>query len=589
MGKTQLLTPWGAHLDKNDVLSEYPRPQFARASFYSLNGPWDFRIIGPNSESLRQGTILVPFAPESVLSGVGHQLQPAETLVYERTVALPEEFNRGVVYLHFGAVDQEADISIDGKTIGRHVGGFTPFSFDVTGVIGLKPFALKVAVKDYSDTHHHQTGKQKLHAEGIFYTAQSGIWQTVWLESVPTNHLKTVRVTPLWREKSFQIDCETAGEGDIEATISFQGKIEGHHCSKEKRLIISIAHIHPWSPEMPALYDIEIKFGQDVVKSYGAMRFFEKRRDSGGLMRFYLNEKPYLMLGVLDQGYWPDGLMTAPSAAAFVYDIGMMKKMGFNTIRKHIKIESLRFYYHCDRLGMLVMQDMINGGSPRSIVPNGVMAMMGIHVKDRHYRWFGREDGQSRVQYMTELKEMLTHLHSVPSIAVWTPFNEAWGQFDSCGVTKLIRHQDGTRLIDHASGWSDQGCGDFYSRHLYFTKIRFSRLMARKRVGALTEFGGHAFKVNGHMFDDEKAFGYKMMENEVALCKSLEKLWKRLAEQIKKGLSVIVYTQLSDVENEVNGLMTYDRAAVKVDCEKMRELNDGLRQTFAKVLNKVSS
>jgi len=586
MEKQQLFTPWGRQLDGDHVLQEYPRPQMERQSYLSLNGKWDYRILNIDGKEIRSGQILVPFSPESALSGVGRILMPDETLIYERVVRLPQDFKRGVTYIHFGAIDQTSKIYIDGKLVKENVGGYYPIDVALPDAAIGDSFELRVEVRDLTDTYSHQVGKQKLHPKGIFYTPQSGIWQPVWLESVPAIHIEKMKITPLWDQQAFRFEINKVPGAIIDASISFKGQLEGHIQTISDNYLIAVDHRHPWSPETPILYNIDIKYGQDEIHGYGAMRSYAINKDKAGCARFHLNGFPYLMLGVLDQGYWPDGLMTAPSDAAFVYDIGLMKIMGFNTIRKHIKIEPLRFYHHCDKMGMIVWQDMINGGHSRSIVPNGALALAGMHLNDHLHRWFGR-DADSMRQYNRELAAMIEHLYSVPSIAVWTPFNEAWGQFDSVKTTKMIMAKDPTRLVDHASGWSDQGYGHFYSRHIYFSKIRFSRLRAKRRIAALTEFGGYAYKTPGHVYDDGKVFGYRMLSSVEELHDNLKKLWLgQLLPQLDNGLQAMIYTQLSDVENEVNGLVSYDRDQVKIEPAALRTLNDELKKRFAELSNR---
>jgi beta-galactosidase/beta-glucuronidase len=577
----RLITPWTDQVNTELPLPEYPRPQLARSSFLNLNGKWRYRITKDPEDTSFDGDILVPFSPESSLSGVSRVVQPDEYLIYDRQVKLPKDFNQGLVLLNFGAVDQEAEIFINQMPVGKHIGGFTPFSFDITSYIGSGSFTIKVRVKDYTDTHHHQIGKQKLKPKGIFYTPQSGIWQTVWLESVPEDYIRKLKIVPTFSTGGFRFELDVLKPLPVTVRVFFEEQEIGYHEFEQPTFIIKLDQRHEWTPETPHLYTFVITYGDDEVKTYAALRSFKRQIDPDGTNRFYLNGKPYLMLGVLDQGYWPDGLLTAPDDEAFIHDILSMKSMGFNTLRKHIKIEPMRFYFHCDRLGMIVWQDMINGGKSRSIMPNGILAMAGIHVWDHLYFWFGRQSKASRAQYYREVKQMFDKLISVPSIAVWVPFNEAWGQFDADKAFAMMRHMDETRLIDHASGWSDQRVGDFHSRHVYFSKVRFCKWSSRRRIIALTEFGGYALKVPGHVYDPKKAFGYKMMKDEAELENGLEALWtNELQPQVEKGLSAIIYTQLSDVENEVNGLLTYDRRIVKVNPEHMRKINRDLQLIF---------
>ncbi len=584
MSMEDLRTKWGRNIKPDNVLPEYPRPQLVRDSYLNLNGYWDLTITDDTNNTVFVGKILVPFSPESVLSGVNHVTKPNETLHYRRRVSLPTDFHRGKLLLHFGAVDQIAEVYINEQHVFTHIGGFTPFSIDITEKVQDEYFDILVKVKDVSDTSYHSVGKQRFNRGGIFYSVQSGIWQTVWLESVPMNYIKNLFITPLYDEESVKFTLDKTSDDEVHVEVSFKGVKQGEIITKESEFIIKLSNLYPWSPEKPNLYDVKITYDEDVIQSYFGMRIFERKQDKDGLYRFYLNHKPYLLTGVLDQGYYSDGLLTPPSDKAMIEDINLMKKMGFNLLRKHIKIEPLRWYYHCDRLGMIVFQDMINGGGRKDIILHSVLAQLGIHLSDRLYSLFGRKNKEGRKQYETELTEMLNHLYNSPCIATWVPFNEAWGQFDSKRISAYIKSVDATRLIDHASGWSDQGCGDYHSRHIYFTPIRFYKCKGRKRINALTEFGGYSLAVENHRFNKDKVFGYRVYKTKIDLEKALEVLYlKKVLPQIKRGLSVIIYTQLSDVEDEVNGLITYDREVIKVDIEKIKHLNNQLKLEFLKI------
>lgn len=580
----QLYTPWGETLDKTKVLSEYPRPQLRRDSYLNLNGLWDYCITKEKHKTQMDGTILVPFSPESVLSGVHKTVAPNEYLIYTKNVELPKEFIKKYVILHFGAVDQEAEIYINDEFVFSHIGGFTPFSVDITNHITSTQFKLKVIVRDVTDTGIHQTGKQRLKRGGIFYTPQSGIWQTVWLESVPKNYVKDIRIMPYYDQSKVGIEITpntVEGSQTYKYTLSLHGTVLIEGISVESNMLITIPNMNSWTPENPTLYDLEMTYDQDVIKTYFGMRKFERKTDSSGTMRFYLNNQPYFLSGVLDQGYYPDGLLTNPDDKALIYDIKTMKEMGFNLLRKHIKIEPLRWYYHCDRLGMIVWQDMINGSERKDIVFHGALALMNIHMNDKRYRFFGRKHEVGRRQYMIELDEMLHHLKNITCISTWVPFNEAWGQFDALKVTKHIQEFDSTRLIDHASGWSDQGGGDFSSKHIYFKKIKFSEKQAKKRILALTEFGGYSLLEEGHCFNPDKVFGYKKFKTKAELEQAIVRLYKNeVFSEIDKGLHVLVYTQLSDVEDEVNGLLTYDRRICKINKAAMYAINKVLYKQF---------
>ena len=562
-----MLTPWGETLDPNNILQEYPRPQLRRDSYLNLNGPWDYAFSdSPEPPAEWQGRILVPFSPESELSGVNRQLQPGEYLWYRRTVYLPGGFNQGRLLLHFGAVDQVASVYVNGKEQITHVGGFTPFSADVTQTVGdADAFELTVRVLDASDRADQSRGKQKLKPGGIWYTAQSGIWQTVWLESVPENYIRGLRIIPRYDEQ--KLELWVAGEGTC--TAEFCG--EAHEFPAGTPAVLDVPELHPWSPEDPYLYDLRLTLGEDVVESYFAMRKFSVDTDEDGKPRLFLNNAPYFHNGLLDQGYWSDGLLTAPSDEAMIFDISTAKRMGFNMLRKHIKLEPLRWYYHCDRLGMLVWQDMPNGGTRYQSAVVSAPLFTDIHLKDDKYALFGRKSAESRQQYYNELTEMLNALINCPCIAMWVPFNEGWGQFDAARVHDFIREKDPTRTVDHASGWHDQHIGQLKSEHVYFRAYRFSP-DSRGRAVILSEFGGYTHRIDNHSFSS-KTFGYKTYDSANSYRFALQDLYrKQIAPAWAEGLAAAVYTQLSDVENELNGLITYDRRILKISPELVRNI-----------------
>jgi len=571
----QLYTMWGENLNPDQVLQEYPRPQMKRDRYFNLNGYWDYAISDSKEINTYDGKILVPFSPESVLSSVSRVVTPADFLFYYKEVSLPDGFMKDRLILHFGAVDQIGELWVNDHYVGDHVGGFTSFYFDITEYVTTNQFSIKMRVKDVTDTSYHQTGKQRIKRGGIWYTPQSGIWQTVWLESVPKHHIQSLKLTSLYDDQQIKVELDKVGTGLVHVEVYYKDELEGSIESDQDEIIVPIKNLYAWTPETPRLYDIKITFGQDQVDSYIGMRHIERKKDCQGIYRFYLNHQPYFQSGVLDQGYYPDGLLTPPSDDAMVYDIEKMKQMGFNMLRKHIKIEPLRWYYHCDRLGMLVWQDMINGSEREDIMLHGVLANLGIHLKDDRYKLFGRQNEAGREQFLVELKAMILQLQSFTSIITWVPLNEAWGQFDAVKVEEIVRNLDDTRLIDHASGWSDQWSGDYHSRHTYFTKIRFNKKHGKKRILALTEFGGYSLPVEGHRFNDEEIFGYKKYDSQVKLEEAYVNLYKQqVIPQIESGLSVLVYTQLTDVEDEINGLITYDRKIDKISVGKLKEMNE---------------
>lgn len=564
-------TIWGETLDPNSVLPEYPRPQMERDSYLNLNGRWEYAITESNDMPQRfDGEILVPFSPESELSGVGRTLQPNQTLWYRRTVPLPDGFNRGRVLLHFGAVDQEATVFLNDTEVCSHVGGYTPFTADVTDCLRDKNI-LTVRVHDVTDTSWQSRGKQKLSPGGIWYTAQSGIWQTVWMESVPREYISGLRITPLFDESVVELTVISDGKHPCHAQTA---NIEITFMSNEP-VRLPVPGFIPWSPENPHLYDLFVTMGEDSVKSYYGMRKFSVETDERGTKRLFLNNRPYFHTGLLDQGYYCDGLYTAPTDEAMVFDIKAAKSMGFNMLRKHIKIEPLRYYYHCDRLGLLVWQDMVNGGGKYKPSVITAPAFLNIHRKDSRYRQFARETEQGRKQYLHELDETVTHLYNAVCIAMWVPFNEGWGQFDAADAVERLKRYDSTRTIDHASGWYDQGAGDVNSLHVYFRPYHF-RPDRLGRAVVLSEFGGYQYRAEGHCFNNH-TFGYRPMHSPEQFLSEFQNLYEnQIIPAKEQGLSACVYTQLTDVESEVNGLITYDRKVVKLPCEEVKRLNDRL-------------
>ena len=570
-----LMTPWGEHLDENCILTEYPRPQMRRNSYLNLNGRWEYAITD-SDESPRHwdGTILVPFSPESALSGVGRSLQPGQTLWYRREVIVPQGFipADGRLLLHFGAVDQEAAVYWNGRLLGRHMGGYNAFTLDATDALGPRN-SLVVRVHDDTDASFHSRGKQKTRRGGIWYTPQSGIWQTVWMEAVPRHYIESLRIVPLFDQSAVEVMVRCSQPLQCEATVD--GRTVPFTSGEPAR--IPMPDFRAWSPEDPYLYDLSVTLGEDRVESYFGMRKMEVRADRGGVKRLFLNGEPYFQSGLLDQGYWPDGLYTAPSDEALIYDIQTAKAMGFNLLRKHIKVEPMRWYYHCDRLGMLVWQDMPSGGGKYRFSTITLPLVTGIHRRDNHYRAFARASSQGRCEYMDELEEMVGQLFNAPSVVLWVPFNEGWGQFDSTLVMERLRALDPTRPVDPASGWHDQGAGELRSLHVYFKPFRFRR-DRRGRALALSEFGGYNLRVDGHCFN-QKDYGYRRLPDAAALWRDFSRLYEReVLPAVPRGLCASVYTQLSDVEDELNGLMTYDRRVVKLDADEVRELNERLKE-----------
>lgn len=610
----QLISRWGKEIDPGNILQEYPRPNLVRDSYFNLNGEWECRINESETADFYDETIIVPFSPESMLSGVGKIVMPHQRLHYRKKFTLPEGFKKSRVLLHFGAVDQECSVFVNGIRVGGHKGGYLPFHFDITDSLRQGENVLTLSVTDRTEQSPHARGKQKLQKKGkyasLFYTPQSGIWKTVWMESVEKAYIEDVRITPLYDDSSVRFEitvlnaCKTSGAeasggkasgGETSGTVRLavlergveigQAEITVRQEKEIKQVIsqeIKLDGFKPWTPDTPHLYDVIIRYGEDEVRSYFGMRKLSTGRDGKGILRFFLNNKPYFFNGILDQGYWPESLMTAPSDEALVYDIIKLKEMGYNTIRKHVKIEAERFYYHCDRLGMMVWQDMPNGGGEYNMVfvthlPNA-SDRFARGVSDRHYGIFKRKDGEGRRQYYTDLKNMVSTLYNYPSIAVWVPFNEGWGQFDAAKATKEVREIDSGRLINEACGWFDQGGGDMYSIHNYRHKLKVKP--QQDRVVALTEYGGYAYPVEEHL-SCKKEFGYQHYHSTEELTQNYKRLWEEeIYPNLQYGLCSAIYTQTSDIEEEINGVLTYDREIVKLDEEQVKEMNDKLYGMF---------
>ena len=570
-----MLTRWGKTMDRGCPLPEYPRPQLERESFLNLNGPWEYAISRSGEPPAGwDGEIIVPFSPESELSGVNRALHADEFLWYRKKIALPAGFFRSALLLHFGAVDQDADIFINGEFCRRHEGGFTAFTADVTAL--WKADAeneILVRVRDETDRTWRSRGKQSSKPGGIWYTPQSGIWQTVWMESVPENFIRDLLITPRCGESLCEITVFTDQRTECRLTI---GERAFSFFSNEV-FRLPMPDFEYWTPEQPRLYPFTVEAGADRIRSYFAMRSFGTGKDEQGFPRLFLNGKPYFHNGLLDQGYYSDGMLTPPSDEAMIHDIQTAKELGFNTLRKHIKIEPMRWYYHCDRLGMLVWQDFVNGGRKYNFL--FVSAPVKINYpspSDHRYRLYGRQDAEGREAYYRELDETVRQLRNAPCIAMWVPFNEAWGQFDAAEAASRVRALDPTRTIDTVSGWYDQGIGEFRSHHVYFKPYHFKPDKLGRTV-LLSEFGGYNCRIAGHCFN-EADYGYKRIGSPEELQADFERLYRaEIIPAKEKGLAAAIYTQLTDVESELNGMMTYDREVIKLIPEKTRKLFGSLR------------
>ena len=599
----QLYTRWGRELDPQNVLPEYPRPLLRRSSYTNLNGYWDYAFTREfKIPEKYDGQILVPFSPEAVLSGVSRQLMPDEYLWYRR-IFIIEGWNgrksgRRLI-LHFGAVDQACAVYVNGQRAARHTGGYLPFEADITQLVRDGENELIVAVKDLSDTSCHARGKQRLERGGMFYTAQSGIWQTVWMEEVPETYIQTIesvtdpdagtvriRVTAAENNKYEGTEVKTSGhqEGDRASGLPVQVQIHRpglytdscEYSGAEEILCraigsagewieIAIPDIMLWTCETPYLYFYTVTLGEDQAESYFAMRRFSVEKDEKGIPRICMNGEVQFQNGVLDQGYWPDGLYTAPSDEAMIFDITEMKRCGFNMVRKHIKIEPQRWYWHCDRLGIVVWQDMVNGGEAYRYwfvtYLATVMSWRNIKIKDSHPWLLARRERTGRTEFVREMKETIHLLKGHPSICTWVIFNEGWGQFQTKELTRIAREADPDRLIDPASGWFDQGGGDLQSVHNYFFRLKVRP--EKERAAVLSEIGGHTYREPDHSACEE-LYGYGACRDKEALGRAYRELTKKVKKLIPQGLCASVYTQWTDIEEEINGVYTWDREVRKI-------------------------
>ncbi len=547
-------------IDENNLLNEYPRPQLVRGSYENLNGWWDFAITDddtiPQYFPLR---ILVPFSPETNYSGLRQPIAPNQRLWYHLTISYDALSPNRRLLLHFEAVDHHCIVFLNGVEVGCHEGGYIPFSFDITHVVK-RENGLLVKVIDPGDTEPIIRGKQASKAQGIYYQGQSGIHQSVWFEEVPRFFIEKLIITPDIAQHCWYVQV-IPNEGVHAVTINYgDGKKQCKGMSNQ-RLCCQVEEVHPWSPEDPYLYPIMVTMGCDTIASYVGLRSFAVQDG-----RLILNGKPYYHHGILDQGYWPQSLYTAPSDQAIIDDLVMVKKLGFNMVRKHAKVESRRWYYHCDRLGLLVWQDMVSGGRPPfQPIMSAPLFVPFFTVKDHHYRLLGSQDAVYREMFIAELTQMIETLYNSVSIAMWVIFNEGWGQFDAEKMISLVKSLDSSRTIDCTSGWYDQGVGDFSSRHVYFKRFRYQPDRLGRAV-LLSEFGGYLYRVEGHDVEEEKLFGYKQLTDRSAFNNAFFRLYEEEVYPAKlKGLAASVYTQLTDVQQELNGLVTFDRMVVKLD------------------------
>lgn len=574
----KIKTEWADKVDPQNVLPEYPRPIMERPQWLNLNGLWDYAITKKDAPLPKtfDGKILVPFAIESSLSGVGKTIKADQSLWYERKFQIPEDWKGKNVLLNFGAVDWKAEVFVNGNKIGEHTGGYTPFSFNITK--NLKDGENSLAVRVWDSTGNGlPRGKQIENPRGIFYTSVSGIWQTVWLEPVSASHISGLKITPDLDSSSFDIKVDS-DDKSATATIKVldNGKVVAQTtAAANKTANIPVKNPKLWWPKSPFLYDLEItlsnKGGEQVdsVKSYAAMRKFSiaKHGRFGGV-DFTLNNKKFFTFGPLDQGWWPDGLYTAPTDEALKFDIQRTKDLGFNSIRKHVKVEPARWYTHCDRLGMVVWQDM-----PSMFGEGGDWQRRGFFQGEE--RTVSKKFEET---YRKEWKEIMESLYSYPCIAIWVPFNEAWGQFKTKEITEWTKSMDPSRLVNSASGGNYFDCGDIVDSHDYGNPIMY--LFNNQKVNVVGEYGGIGCAVDGHLWVKDKNWGYGKMRSQEEVTKRFVELTNRFIDMTKYGCFGAIYTQTTDVEIEVNGLFTYDRKVLKVDEEKVREVNQKLSNIF---------
>lgn len=576
----KIKTKWAETIDPNNVLPEYPRPIMERSDWVNLNGLWEYSIqpVGQNEPQKFDGKILVPFAIESSLSGVQKDLGKDKELWYKRNFTVASDWKNKTILLHFGAVDWKTDVYINDIKIGTHTGGYTPFSFDITPYLTSGNQKLVVKVWDPTSDGYQPRGKQVTRPEGIWYTGVSGIWQTVWIEPVSNKYISEVSAVADIDNNSLKINVNTekTNPSDIvEVTLKDNNKvISTVKGVAGQSLNINVPNAKLWSPNSPFLYDLEVALLEngkavDKVKSYTAMRKVSIKKDQNGIVRLQLNNKDCFHFGPLDQGWWPDGLYTAPTDEALVYDIQKTKDFGYNMIRKHVKVEPARWYTHCDKMGILVWQDMPNGDAS----PNWEM--------HRYFEGIEKVRSiESENNFRKEWREIIDYLRPYPCIAVWVPFNEAWGQFKTKEIVEWTKFYDPSRLVNPASGGNHYKTGDILDFHKYPSPELM--MFDPERVTVLGEYGGIGLPINGHMWQSDKNWGYTQFKNEKEVTDEYIKYNNMLMKLIGRGISAAVYTQTTDVEGEVNGLITYDRKVIKVDEQKVREANLQISNSLGK-------
>jgi len=581
----KIMSPWAEQVDPDKTLQEYPRPQMKRGNWQNLNGLWQYAITPQSTSSIPSnfnGQILVPFAVESALSGVGKTVGKDQVLWYKNTIELSKAISKEQVLLHFGAVDWQCDVYVNGTKVGSHEGGFDPFYFDITKQLKKgKKQEIALRVWDPTDDGPQPRGKQVKNPEGIWYTPVTGIWQTVWLESVPSSYITSTKQTPDVDQKVLKFTADIAGSqaGDQVKVVALDGKnvVGEQTVAAGTEANLAIANAKLWSPSNPHLYDLQISLirkGKEIdkVESYFAMRKISMEKDTKGIQRMLLNNEFVFQYGPLDQGWWPDGLYTAPTDEALAFDVVKTKEMGFNMIRKHIKVEPARWYRHCDSLGILVWQDMPSGDLGGNRWDNHPAQLSGFNLdKER--------SAASEAYHRKEWKAIMDVLHNFPSIVVWVPFNEAWGQFKTKEITEWTVKYDPSRLVNSASGGNFMKTGHILDIHNYpDPSIPDPEIFGDKQVLVLGEFGGLGLPIDSHTWQEKNNWGYQSFKNNEELLQRYTRLMDDLKRLIPMGLSAGVYTQTTDVEVETNGMMTYDRKVIKIPESTLHQLHQSLYQ-----------
>ena len=576
----KIKTEWASQVSPENALPEYPRPMMVRPEWKNLNGLWQYAVTpkGEKCPEKFEGDILVPFCIESALSGVQKEVGPDNALWYQKTFAVPSNWKSGRILLHFGAVDWMTDVWVNGIKVGSHTGGYTPFTFDITQALQGKQNTMVVRVWDPTNSSYIPHGKQVIKPRGIFYTSVTGIWQTVWLESVPEDYIENVVTTPNFDKAtvSVEVNFSNPTKDDLyQVEVSFEGQpvASGKSINGQPVEVNMPEDFLRWTPDHPFLYDMKVSVLRkgkvvDAVNSYFAMRSFGTQRDENGIVRLTLNGLPIFHYGPLDQGWWPDGLYTAPTDEALAYDVQKTKDLGFNMIRKHVKVEPARWYYHCDRIGMIVWQDMPSGGR-------------GPEWQTTQY-YQGPESLrtlESEECYKKEWTEIINSLKSVPCIGVWVPFNESWGQFKTPEIVEMTKKLDQTRLVNPASGGNFYQCGDILDLHHYPEPKMF--LYDPTRATVLGEYGGIGRKIEGHTWVKDQGWGYVEFDTEEKVTDTYVEYAEQLYKMVFQGFSAAVYTQTTDCETELNGLMTYDRKVVKLDEKRLLQINRKISHALA--------